>query len=161
MEAAIGKEVAGECDRFGCRISGLRATIADFPYRIESRNSDIDVAQMGAESNPFEDVFALGWLAWTDSGRGCSSDNSRASLARACCRSLTTGESSATRLVEQGPTCAVSCDHFVPVFPLIPAYSRSESRNYLDFLRVRSGFEPEGRGFESLPACQYLRASQR
>ena len=34
------------------------------------------------------------------------------------------------------------CDHFVPVFPLIPAYSRSESRNYLDFLRLRSGFEP-------------------
>jgi len=48
---------------------------------------------------------------------------------------------------------ALPCDHFVPVFPLIPAYSRSESRNYLDFLRVRSGFEPEGRGFESLPAC--------
>jgi hypothetical protein len=38
----------------------------------------------------------------------------------------------------------------VPVFALIPAYSRSESRNYLDFLRVRSGFEPEGRGFERL-----------
>ena len=50
-----------------------------------------------------------------------------------------------------GDTCG--CDHFVPVFPLIPAYSRSESRNYLDFLEVRSGFEPEGRGFESLPTA--------
>jgi hypothetical protein len=37
-------------------------------------------------------------------------------------------------------------------FPLVPAYSRAESRHYLDFLKVRSGFEPEGRGFESLPA---------
>lgn len=67
------------------------------------------------------------------------------------------------------------CDPFVPVFPLIPAYSRSESRNYLDFLRLRSGFEPEGQGVakwpsattrspaeltrESLRACQYLRSS--
>jgi len=46
------------------------------------------------------------------------------------------------------------CDHFVPAFPCIPVHSRSRSRNYLIFLRVRSGFEPEGRGFESLPACQ-------
>jgi len=28
------------------------------------------------------------------------------------------------------------------VFPLIPAYSRSESRSDLDFLDLRSGFEP-------------------
>ena len=49
------------------------------------------------------------------------------------------------------------CDQNVPVFPRIPPHSLSESRNYLDVLDLRSGFEPEGRGFESLPAYQYLR----
>ena len=37
----------------------------------------------------------------------------------------------------------------MPGFPLIPAYSRSESRSHLDFLEVRSGFEPEGRGLRA------------
>jgi len=78
------------------------------------------------------------------------------------------GSSLKSGTIEPAPT-ASACDHFVPVFPLIPAYSRSEFRNYLDFLRVRSGFEPEGRGLrsacgrlpsqptaarESLPACR-------
>lgn len=39
-------------------------------------------------------------------------------------------------------------DHLVPVFPRIPARSRLNSCNHVDFLRLRSGFEPEGRGAE-------------
>jgi len=39
-----------------------------------------------------------------------------------------------------------------PVFPLIPPYSVSESPNPLFSLDPVAGFEPEGRGFESLPA---------
>ena len=39
-----------------------------------------------------------------------------------------------------------------PVFPLIPPYSVSESPNPLFLLNPVAGFEPEGRGFESLPA---------
>ena len=33
------------------------------------------------------------------------------------------------------------CDHSLPVFPRVPVHSGLESRNYLDFLGVRSGFE--------------------
>ena len=39
-----------------------------------------------------------------------------------------------------------------PVFRLIPPYSASESPNPLFLLDLGAGFEPEGRGFESLPA---------
>jgi hypothetical protein len=39
------------------------------------------------------------------------------------------------------------------IVTILCPYSRSESRNYLDFLDLRPGFEPEGRGFESLAAC--------
>ena len=42
-----------------------------------------------------------------------------------------------------------------PVFPLIPPYSVSESPNPLFFLDPVAGFEPEGRGFESLPAYHF------
>ena len=38
----------------------------------------------------------------------------------------------------------VHCDHLIPVFPLIPPYSVSESPKSLFFLDLASGFEPEG-----------------
>ena len=38
--------------------------------------------------------------------------------------------------------------------PLLAATLRCLERNLLIFLRVGFFFEPEGRGFESLPACQ-------
>ena len=56
------------------------------------------------------------------------------------------------------PKRALACDHSVPVIPLIPAHSHSESRNHFDFLRVRPGFEPEGRGFD--PSARSARASR-
>ena len=39
-----------------------------------------------------------------------------------------------------------------PVFPRIPPHSVPESPKSLFFLDLVAGFEPEGRGFESLPA---------
>jgi len=45
------------------------------------------------------------------------------------------------------------CRRQFRLFPLVAARFRCESRNSLIFLGFGFFFEPEGRGFESLPAC--------
>ena len=43
----------------------------------------------------------------------------------------------------------------MPVDAVLCRYLPRLERNFLFFLGVNSFFEPEGRGFESLPACHY------
>ncbi len=45
--------------------------------------------------------------------------------------------------------------------PLYAAIRRSLERNLLIFLGLGFFFKPEGRGFESLPACQLSHSSSR